>query len=202
MAIPQHNPQHNPDSDRERWLTEAAGYIADDLIAQHAQLTAPTVRLSIGQPTGSTTAVGQCYPRSRSTDNTNHIFISPSLSDSLEILRVLTHELIHAYLDCQDGHKGRFRSIALAVGFTPPLTSINTTEALDSALIGYIDLLGPIPHARLDTTPQKRQRGRQLKVFCSNDACGFKFHTSRMQINRIRYTECLVCDTGTLIFNE
>lgn len=193
---------------REQWLTEAATLICSELLDQEANrygLTTPPFKISVGWPHANKgkhrTIGGQCFARHMSTAGQNEIFISPTLDDSKQVLLVLIHELCHAYDDCQSGHKGNFATLARSAGFVPPLTSArdgNTTPQLNSYVEDLTNLLGPIPHAKLDTSVIPKGSSRQLKMYCTNQGCDFKFRASQTMINKMNYNTCLICGTETL----
>jgi hypothetical protein len=96
---------------------------------------------------------GQCWSGAASEDNLSHIFISPELADTMEVLRVLLHELIHASLDSpagiRDGHKGLFAEIATRLGFFSPMTETPASPTLQAELLTIADVLGHYPHGAL-----------------------------------------------------
>ena len=185
--------------DRESWLTEAAQFILDDLIAPHCALPSTDFRISIGFPSGKPSKVlAQCWKHEASADGVNEIFVSPTVSDSGEILAALTHELVHYADNCVSGHQHHFARVARAVGLDGKLTATVASPALAEQLDKYVSILGTIPHAKLDASlsGKKKQGTRMLKVACS--ACGFTFRTTQRHIDAIQYTDCLACDNGTL----
>lgn len=200
--------QQPSNGDREAWLIEAGDYLMADILkplVKPYKLKTPPVKYSVSYApntrTGSAT-LGVCSSRSASTGGHNEIFISPELdgSRSQDVMGVLLHELIHAYLDNEDGHKGRFAKIATAVGFERPLTTFKPSEALKETLQSYIDLLGPIPHDKMDYASIKpKQKSRHLLVKCSHDDCEFQFRTSRKQIDLMQHDTCLICGDNSLI---
>lgn len=184
---------------REQWLTNAAHLILDELVlpADH-ELEKPDFRVSVGFPAGSRAgskhkAIGQCFPRSMSADAHNEIFIHPELGgiESLRILDILTHELIHAVDDCQSGHKGRFATLAKACGLEGKMTATTASAGLEEYLQTIIDSLGEIPHQSIDYSNVKKQPVRNLKVFCNS--CDFSFRTSQKNILLMTSFDCLAC---------
>lgn len=180
--------------DREGWLTEAAGFILDDLIMPHANgQPRPDYRVSIGFPSGRTSrkTLAVCLASHVSADGTNEIFVTPAIDDSPRILDALAHELIHAVDDCKSGHRGPFARIARAIGLVGPLTHTTAGETLTAQLAEYVNLLGPIPHARVDLAARPKAGTRMIKCQCS--ACGFTFRTSAKWIEQMTSRQCNVC---------
>lgn len=174
---------------REQYLTTAADIIRSTIIEPAIEQTNTTIErdvkiaVSIGHPK-SKRALGECWSTSASDDKeTNAIFITPHENDSLRILDVLTHELIHAYDDNESGHRGRFALLARAVGLTGKLTATTAGPELKQKLEDIIDALGEIPHHKLDQSTRPKQSTRMLKIEC--EQCDFVFRASRTQISRL-----------------
>jgi hypothetical protein len=186
--------------DREAWLTESAGLILDELIAPHCTLpTDRDFRISLGFPSGKVSnVIAQCWVAAASADNTNEIFVTPIIDDSIEILASLVHELIHYVDDCASGHKNHFAKVARKVGLEGKLTATTAGAALAEQLDQYVALLGPIPHAKITPSKSgiKKQGTRMIKVECTT--CGFAFRATRTHLDNMHHNHCLSCDTGTL----
>ena len=185
---------------RETWLEQATQLLNDDVFAG-AGLNVPNdVRVSCGFPLGVRAgskhmAIGVCHPRSHSTGGVNEIFINPNQDDSLRVLDVLAHELIHAIDDCQDGHGAKFRSMALGIGLTGKMTSTVAGAELEEKLKDIQVKLGDYPHSEV-MMHKKKQTTRNIKVAC--DSCEFSFRTSNKNVESMIHTGCLACDEGTL----
>jgi hypothetical protein len=172
--------------DRETWLTECAQFILDDLIAMHATVPTTQFRISIGFPSGRPSKVlAQCWKHEASADGVNEIFVSPTVDDSIEILAALAHELIHFSDNCESGHQNHFARVARAIGLEGKLTATVAGADLATQLSLYVDLLGPIPHAKLDVTlsGKKKQATRMIKVAC--DCCEYSHRTTQKHIDSV-----------------
>jgi hypothetical protein len=105
----------------------------------------------------------QCWSRIASADGLNHIFISPQVGDTAEVLALLGHELTHAALDSdegiQDGHVKRFAEIMTRLGFEGPMTSTKASDMLALELFTVAAALGEYPHGALDV-----DRARTLQL--------------------------------------
>jgi len=138
---------------REAWLLFAVGHIAP--IFNEAGYTVPRVRVACAIPATAKrgSAVGQCWPTTRSEDLVNEIYISPVHSDPVEVLDTLTHELVHAVDDCQHRHGKEFKVIALAVGLQGKMREASAGPRLRLRLQSIATVmtteLGPYPHAKL-----------------------------------------------------
>ena len=169
---------------REAWLEQATQLLNDDVFAG-AGLNVPNdVRVSCGFPLGVRAgskhmAIGVCHPRSHSTGGVNEIFINPNQDDSLRVLDVLAHELIHAIDDCADGHGSKFRSMALGIGLTGKMTATIASPELEEKLKEIQVKLGEYPHSEV-RMHKKKQSARMLKHVCEND-CGASCYQSAKQ---------------------
>ena len=190
---------------REEWLVSGVELLQDRVFKQ-ADLEIPNdVKVACGFPSsnakaGKNQAVGVCHPRSHSEDKVNEIFINPCESDSLRVLDVLAHELIHAIDDCKNGHKKPFKDMAVAVGLTGKMTATVATPELEEILQKMVAEIGKYPHAKIDTSQKKKQTTRQKKVECSS--CEGIFYTSRKHLQALSdYSPCPFCsEEGSLVF--
>ena len=198
--------------DREAWLMEASEYLIDDILAPaftalSLDVKAPSIRYSVSYApntrTGSKT-LGVCSKSTASTGGHNEIYISPELdgSQSSKVLAVLLHELIHAYDDCINGHNGRFSKIARHIGYKTPLTELNPSDSLTELLNSYVDVLGDIPHDKMDYDSIKPKQTTRHKAVICGLGCGFKFRTSQKQIDLMTLSTCLCCGADSLVTED
>ena len=183
---------------REEWLQAAVRELQADVFTPAALEIPADVKVSCGWPSSGGVrsskgmTIGQCFSRSCSKANINEIFISPTQNDSVKVLDVLAHELIHAIDDCQNGHKAPFKRMAHAIGLEGKMTATTAGEALKALLQAIVKRLGDYPHEELDISNRKKQTTRMMKVECSDISCGFSFRASRKQIAEIDFNKgCL-----------
>lgn len=135
---------------REAWLHEACELLSPLLLAQGHKVP-EKLQVSVGYPKSKAkTAIGVCHSPEWTTDGTTHIFISPVLGDSEErILDVLLHELIHAAVGCECGHRNPFKKVAKALGLEGKPTATYVTEGTDlhKELVTIADKLGTFAHS-------------------------------------------------------
>jgi len=162
---------------REAWLLFAVGHIAP--IFDEVGYTVPRVRVACAIPATSKrgSAVGQCWPTTRSEDLVNEIYISPVHSDPVEVLDTLTHELVHAVDDCQHRHGKEFKEIAIAVGLQGKMREASAGPQLRlrlQAIAGVmVSELGPYPHAKLSVGGAMYESARKpARAECPH--CRFK----------------------------
>ena len=175
---------------RESWLTEAIDNILPWVLAGADVETPTRVRVSVGWPGGKGkkgNTIGQCWHKSASSDDTWEIFVSPKLDDPVQILSVLTHELCHVADQNENGHTGRFKTLATAVGLTGKMTETNAGEELTERLEALSKALGPFPHAALAAavgsgSTTHKQATRMLKLQALG-CCDYAVRTTRKWID-------------------
>lgn len=156
---------------REQWLIKAIyEHLAKVFKRQGEKI--PDLRVSIGIPHGRKGAIGQWWSPESSKDKKGTIFVCPTIEDSVEVLDVLSHELVHAV--CGEKHKKAghgpvFKALALKIGLEGKMTHARAGKTLLKELKGIAKKLGPIPHSKLNLEkgPTKKQSTRMLKMECS-----------------------------------
>lgn len=178
---------------REEWLNTAVEALrplfaeAKDVFLGDArdpknERNLPAVRVSVGWPSKGGLAngkrvIGQCWASRVAGDGVPQIFISPMLGGSpyedMLLLSVLVHELIHAWDDCESGHRGRFARTARALGLVGKLTQTNPGDELVQRLTEIQREIGAYPHSALKPAEMEKQEPKQgtrmLKLECPED---------------------------------
>jgi hypothetical protein len=152
---------------REAWLHAAASFLLDYMV-EHG-LPPVAVRVSCGWPVRGgvsrrRTVIGQCFAPSVCKDGKPQIFISPRLSESIEVLGTLLHELVHASIGCQFGHRKEFSQAARQVGLAGPPTATTVDETLRLLLVSYVERFGPYPHAAILLRAREKV-GSRLRLY-------------------------------------
>ncbi len=196
------------DMTREEWLTAAIIELQDWFTAK-ANVTIPKVRVSVGFPAGARGSsnqhvIGECWATSQTADNISAVFVSPVIDDTVRVLDVLTHELVHATAGTACGHKGEFARIARAVGLEGKLTSTKAGPELEAELARIGKYLGDYReiHGKIDPNMRKKQGTRMLKAWCPD--CEFVARVTAKHadcvahycVNTGEYRPCTV-DTAT-----
>jgi hypothetical protein len=179
-------------SARESWLQEAVSHLRPKFVEIGFELP-ETVRVAVGfGPTGarqeSNVILGVCLSRGCAADGVNEIWISPEEASTARMLATLIHELVHAALDNEDGHKGRFAEAATRLGLEGKMTATVPGPDLLMELELIVAALGEYPGALVDlagvlvgpdgkrvpsSSGPKKQGTRMIKLVCANDcACG------------------------------
>lgn len=186
---------------REEWLAAAVCEMRP-WFADQGQPLPELIRVSCGWPSrGGLSAkkrsIGQCWNPIASADAATEVFISPVLADPVRVLDVLVHELVHAAVGVDKGHKGPFRTLATALGLIGKMTETKAGPELVVRLNVMSEILGKYPHAVLDAKAGRKAQGtRMLKAVCP--ACGF---TMRAAAKWVEYG-LPVCACGTQIESE
>lgn len=180
---------------REEWLQAGINGLSEMFGAIGETL--PEVYVSVGFPKGSRgkgKVIGQCHPKGLSEDEKAHVFIHPCLKDSVQVLAVLAHELIHALDNCESGHKGNFARVAKAFGLEGKMTATVAGAELTERLNGLVSVLGEYPHAVL-SEGGKKQSTRMIKCECLE--CGYIVRTSQKWIDELGAPIC-TCQMGIM----
>jgi len=165
---------------REEWLLKAMTELKPTFLETGAEIP-EKVRVTCGWPINGGRAkkrvTGECWPAKKSKDGHFEIFIAPTLADPIKVLGTLVHELVHAAVGLEAGHKAPFRHAATALGLEGKMTATTVGEELHARLHTLAEKLGDYPHAEIDPTQKKTQSTRMLKIECPN--CGWMARTSK-----------------------
>ena len=186
---------------REDWLLAAVGKLRERFAT--AGYTVPAnLKVSCGFPGhGSRRKVtGECWTAATKRDFV-HIFITPLKSEESGpsgVLETLTHELIHACLPPNSGHKKPFKEAMAAIGLEPPATVTTANTDLVAFFDQVVKDIGPYPHRSLvlrDRDTTGKQGCRLLKLSC---ACGLTVRITRKWLDAMAEAKaeplCWLCD--------
>jgi len=162
-------------------------------------------------------ALGLCYAKSSSTGNKRVIEVDRETDDLWETIDTVAHEVTHAVLDENEGHKGRFPKLVkdlFKLGGKP--TSTRPTEEMKELFYDFLVANGGYPHIAFRPRHRK-QTTRMVKVWCTDFTCvggteksmlqgiGFIFRASSKAIQNAidagRSLTCPVC-MATATFEE
>jgi hypothetical protein len=158
---------------REDWLLAAVEQIRPIFSLKRHQIPLDC-QVSCGFASTGTRShhIGQCWSKSSTSNETNQIFISPTLGEPVEVLDTLVHELVHAVDDCQHKHGKEFKKIALSLGMVGPMRSAEAGPELKAKLVEIAKTLGPYPHGKLKVTHRKVISRSRPRAKCPD--CGFQ----------------------------
>ena len=155
---------------REQWLNRGVEELNDGVFTPADMGIAEGVRVSVGWPGGGSrnSRIGECWSPSVSGDQTTEMFISPSIDDPVRVLDILAHEMIHAIVGNECGHKGPFKQLAHKIGLEGKMTATTAGDDLKAKLQTIADKIGEYPHSALDPSAsgRKKQSTRLLKIEC------------------------------------
>tara|TARA_R110002020_G_scaffold219343_4_gene427246 strand:+ start:3357 stop:4040 length:684 start_codon:yes stop_codon:yes gene_type:complete len=154
-------------------------------------------------------AIGQHLPPNWSANKNHEMLISPTLIDSVQVVGVLIHEMVHAiqsymYHDKKGNlnvkpHGKEFRKIALSVGLQGKMTATTESPELKIKIEKWIAEIGcQYPHDKINFDDRKKQSTRMLKVECSALHCNNHFRTSRAKILNYANNICNACGGSTM----
>lgn len=172
MAKKTHTEEPATVQTREAWLLRACELMFPMLRVRDAQ-PPEKLAVAVGWPHGGRRAIGQCWSRTSTDDGTVHVFVSPVLGESvLLVLAVLLHELVHAAVGTECGHKGEFKRVARSLGYLGRLTTCSEgqlSEALKEGLGVVAIELGPMPHSPLKPKLKKTREPTTTRLVSIND---------------------------------
>jgi len=165
---------------REQWLQAGVARLRKLIPASYA---VPDVRVSCGFPKnarGKGHTIGQCWYTAE--DGVAQVFISPTQVYAPRILDVLLHEMGHAILGSDVGHKKEFKRFMDDVGLEGKATATVASDKLSEKLVMMSKMLGDYPHSKLTARAgMKKQSTRLLKVEC--ECCGYVVRTTQKWID-------------------
>ena len=172
---------------REQWLQAAITLLAP-MFSKAGSPIPDLGRAAIGFTSkgGKGNCVGECWHGEASGDKHFEIFIRPDHADPIEVLGILTHELVHSAVPLGSGHGPIYKALALKIGLEGKMRHALPGMHLTEILKGIAAELGPLPHASLDisfreSAPRKKQKTNLLKAWCegskkpdgSHDPCDY-----------------------------
>jgi hypothetical protein len=187
---------------REEWL----GFVTTELRPHFKAAGAPIpkeVRFAIGFTSAGyrSKAIGECHDAKASGDKHAEIFIKPDQDDAVKVAGILAHELVHAAVGNKEGHKGRFRTVALALGFTKKMTAALPDVGMQREIMDPIlKRAGKLPHRRLSTYRVKKQTTRLLKAECPE--CGYIVRVSAKWLKEVGAPHCGIKSHGRMVCED
>jgi SprT-like family len=140
---------NNKHTTREGWLVAGMALLDKEFFSGMGYTLPEKVQCSCGWPLRSSKAIGQCHPPTVSKDGTTHLFLCPTQDEPLRVLDILLHEMIHAQVGCEHGHKKPFKKRMKEVGLVGKATATECAEGSELwlKLSSIATELGPYPHA-------------------------------------------------------
>jgi len=173
---------------REQWLNHAVDLIIDkyrDVFMTHfgedGMDHLEHLKVSTGFPSrgGLTKVIGECWKAKAAEDETtHHIFINPRLTEIVEVIATLAHEMVHAADDGEHKHKGPFVKAVRDMGLEGKATATVAGAGFAEWARSLGETLGVYPHTGLvPLMVEKKQTTRMLKL--EADCCGYIVRTTK-----------------------
>lgn len=178
---------------REYWLRYAVVFLLDHMV--RCGLRNVAVRVSCGWPSRGglgvgKMVVGECFAPQICADGIPQIFVSPRIGESVEVLGILLHELVHASVGTQYGHRKEFSQAARTVGLDGPPTATVVGNKLRPFLAEYVSRVGAYPHAPIVPRP-KEKKGSRLRLYECQCETPIKVRVASDEFQAV----CLYCDS-------
>ena len=124
---------------REQWLTEYCERLRPEFENAGVWPYPQKWAISCSWPARGALAtrkrtIGQCWAPETCADGTTQLFISPCLADIVEVGETIVHELGHAIVGVEHGHKKPFKTAALRIGLEGKMTATKAGDALAERL--------------------------------------------------------------------
>lgn len=176
---------------REGWLNEIAAGMAPWFAELDSPL--PRYRIAIGFPSTGKRGkrIGECWDGEASADGTFEILIRPDQHEAMEVAAILAHELVHAAVGLECGHRGAFRRVALQIGLEGKMASTIAGETFKQRVLPLLADAGPLPHAALGfgaSSAPPKQKARLLKAECAE--CGYTVRVTRKWVEEVGAPHC------------
>jgi hypothetical protein len=184
---------------REAWLTDI-GVALEPIILEAAKNLGslkdkkmPKWVATVGFPSRGALSskkrvIGQCWPGMKGKDGSHQLFISPVIHEEIEVVGTMAHEMGHAFVGCEHGHKGPFPKLMTALGLTGKPTATVPGPEFIKLVKPLIKTSGKFDHTPIVANPKfKAQSTRLLKAACTT--CGYT----------VRVTKKWVVNDGTPI---
>jgi len=177
---------------REAWLT--AVVVMAEAMFKAAELEYPEAwRVSCGFPSkggagSNRKTVGECHYEMNSGDGFREMFVSPYLGTSVDAIKTLLHEVVHACLGPGKGHRAEFSQACKRLGFEgKPTQAVPSDEVWGPFFEAAVAKLGEYPHATSNTAGRKKQATRMIKVACP---CGCSARMTRKWLEEVGPPVC------------
>jgi hypothetical protein len=167
---------------REEWLN----FVMEEAKPVFKALNAPIpdkVRLAVGFTSNGYRgkAIGECWDSKASGDKTFEIFVKPDQDEAVRVAGILVHELVHAAVGIDHGHKQPFKRVAVALGLEGKMTATTEGAAFKEWIAPVLKKAGPLPHKQLRAYRTKKKQGTRL-LKCECETCGYTARVAKKWI--------------------
>ncbi len=156
-------PKTNIHETRETWLKAAMAQLDKTFFKPGGHTLPDQLFVSIGwaKNPGKGDAIGQCFPPAWSQgEKAVNMFICPRLGDPIDVLATLLHQMVHASVGCEHGHKAPFKKVIREFGLAGKATATYAEPGSEchTRLTAVAEALGPYPHVPM-IARKKSKRG-------------------------------------------
>ena len=175
----------NTIDNREGWLRTATASLRP-MFAEAGLPLPESIRYSIAFTSSGRAgkSVGETWHSPASADGAYEIMIRADIAEPVEVLTVLTRQLVHAAIPAENGQNRRYKAAAARIGLQGKMRDATPVPILQERLNALAASLPPLPHARLDISwkaidKPKKQGTRMLKATCQHkdhedaEPCGY-----------------------------
>lgn len=186
---------------REQWLEMVMEAARPMFVANGAEVP-EAVRAAMCPPHRKMKAIGLCWSADSVADKGREIWISAILDDPMEIAATLVHEMCHAALPHDVGHKKPFVKLARSMKLAGKATATVASEEFKTEWQPILEKIGPLPGAKFQGTivTYKPQKTPKMKNVTCPD-CGFFARIRCDQVEMGRLT-CPVDEGQVLMMKE
>lgn len=155
---------------REEWLN----FVMDEMrpvFKSHGAPLPAKIRLSVGFTSNGYRgkAIGECWDSKASGDKNFEIFVKPDQDDQIRVAGILVHELVHAAVGTDHGHKRPFKTVAVKLGLEGKMTATTEGAAFKEMIAPILKRAGPLPHKKLSAFRLKKKQGTRLLKACCEE---------------------------------
>ena len=172
---------------REEWLIKAIEMIDDEIFNGNLGSKETKYQVSMGW-TKSAKALGETiYPYDGEDVSIDDFFpvtihVRCDIKDPVQILGVLVHECIHAFMNIK-GHGKDFKHEAMRVGFEAPITRYHPSPALVCTCENIYKKLGEFPGKAVHIHKVEKEKKTNTVIFFCPE-CGFEVKTNKKMFEK------------------
>ena len=165
----------------DEWTKGAVAMLTDHIRDTVPGLVVwPVLQVTVGpmprqrgeRGTGNPRAIGLCeygvLPSAAKTGR--QITVTDTESSATEVLAIIAHELIHAFLPVGEGHGKKFEAAVRLIGLTGKPTATRPGPDFKTVAREIVAVLGAYPH-RAVKVRRPKQGNPMHKVQCTNKKC-------------------------------
>lgn len=166
---------------RHTWL-EAAAVWCGEALAKAGHPVPAGARVSFGlSPRAARKTLGFCFHSTASSEGIREVFIGPHITDPVEMVGVVMHELTHAALPDGEAHGRTFSKVVRELGLVGKPTATTVGPELKEVIETQFLATHPYCAGHIDLgIGFKKQTTRLIKVACPH--CGYTARTTRKWI--------------------